>query len=926
MSVDISADTARVETAMSGSVIPKSGSSVSSKSPAGVELKAVGELGDRDNENSVYYTERKNNFDANSYTIQKGQKGWGGLEQKIKELDMKAQDIEKNEDGDVPVAVREQAEKDKGGDKFGTWNGVFVSCLLNIFGVIMFLRLPWTVGQAGIWLTVIIILISNVVTTITTLSMSAICTNGEVRAGGAYYLISRSMGHRIGGPIGVLFSLGQAVAVALYVIGFCETVVLLAPSTISGDELNDIRIFGLMVVSILLTMAYIGTGWVIKLQIFLLGLLVSSILSVIIGSLGATPEDEEKGFIGISSSAASDNANPEFRDGYDFFSVFAVFFPAVTGIMAGANISGDLEDPSKNIPTGTLWAILVSTIVYIVMAVLIGAVVQREPEGAENGLYGDPLIMVTVAIPYIGGPLVLAGIFAATFSSGLASLVGAPRILMAVAQDDLIPALKPFSVVRASDSSPIRGYFLTYIVSSGCILIGSLNAIAPLISMFFMITYGLINLSTFALEISKSPSWRPMFTYYNHWVSFGGFLLCLVIMFLTSWFIALAAIFIAAALYFYIDYRDPPVNWGSANQARQFYNVEKSMMRMRNFHSHVKTFRPHVLLLSGEPNDRLHLARFVASLRKGYGITVYGNVIKGDYEDQVKMFRHRKLDHGYFEDTSVPNLKVRGFLSSVIAPNMRQGVQSLLCCSGLGVMRPNTLMVEFLDDWDRLLKIHSKIGEEKKAMGAPVLESAKDVDDWIAVIRDGFKMGMGVMVARNLKKIDWESPKAENPTKTIDVYWLVDDGGLTLLIPYIISLHDWWKHRCIPNPIRLCIVGDAASCGVVTSLVRMFRIPCEINPCTLEGTEVDSLEHYKTYSRPKVVNKESKMKDKHWKNVADLIRKESKDAGIVFCTLPYPLKGIDNGMYMSWLDALSEDQPTILIRGNNENVLTFYLE
>ena len=152
--------------------------------------------------------------------------------------------------------------------------------LLNIFGVIMFLRLPWTVGQAGILLTLVIIFISNVVTTITTLSMSAICTNGEVKAGGAYYLISRSLGPRVGGPIGVMFSLGQAVAVALYVIGFCETVVLLSSDPITGDEMNDIRVYGIMVVTVLLIMAYIGTGWVINLQIGLLALLVGSILCV----------------------------------------------------------------------------------------------------------------------------------------------------------------------------------------------------------------------------------------------------------------------------------------------------------------------------------------------------------------------------------------------------------------------------------------------------------------------------------------------------------------------------------------------------------------------------------------------------------------------------------------------------------------------
>eukprot|EP00466_Bigelowiella_natans_P021009 jgi/Bigna1/87190/estExt_fgenesh1_pg.C_170175 len=848
----------------------------------------------------------KKRKEENDYTIAKGE-GWGDLENKLKELEQA-----KAEDSDASQP------------KFGTWNGVFVSCLLNIFGVIMFLRLPWTVGQAGILLTLVIIFISNVVTTITTLSMSAICTNGAVKAGGAYYLISRSLGPRVGGPIGVMFSLGQAVAVALYVIGFCETVVLLSSDPVTGDDLNDIRVFGIMVVTVLLIMAYIGTGWVIKLQIGLLGLLVGSITSVLIGSV-ATPPNEDKGFVGPGGSTISDNAGPEFRDGYDFFQVFAVFFPAVTGIMAGANISGDLINPSENIPKGTLYAIMVSTVVYMAMAIAIGAVVIRAPEDSsdEIGLYDDPLVMVEVAIPYIGGPLVLAGIFAATFSSGLASLVGAPRILMSVAQDDLIPALAPFGVYRQSDKSPVRGYFLTYFVSGCCILIGSLNAIAPLISMFFMITYGLINLSTFALEMSKSPSWRPKFTYFNKWVSFFGFLMCLVIMFLTSWYIALASIFLAGALYYYIHFRDPNVNWGSANQAREFYDVEKAMMRMRNHRTdNDKLYRPHYLIMTGEPKDRLHLCQFIASLRKGYGITVYGNVYTGSYRESVVEFRKKGFERGYYENSSVPTLKVRGFLSTVIAPSVREGLQSLLCCAGLGVLRPNTLVLGYKEDW----KNEMRMEEKKLASDTGDLT----VNNYVDMIRDGFKMGMGVMVCRNLKKLEWNY-EAETTDKTIDIYWLVDDGGLTLLIPYILSLHVWWQQRTGAGerkvPLQLILVGDIDSCNTVQTLVDLFRIPCKIKRCPLNlGKTSEALEKY---SKPKVVAKvreESKGKLEHWLKIGELIQTESKNALMVFVTLPYPLVGIEPELYMKWLDALSTTVPTVLIRGNNENVLTFYLE
>jgi len=241
--------------------------------------------------------------------------------------------------------------------KFGTWDGVFASCLLNIFGVIMFLRLPWVVGQAGVLWTLIIIGLAGIVVLLTSMSMAAIVTNGEVEGGGAYFMISRALGPAIGGASGVLFAFGLAVAVSMYVIGFCETLVGMGLS-ITGDELNDIRISGLIVLTVCLICVLIGIGWVVKLQLLLLALLTSSIISFFIGAL-LKPEEEDLPFAnGWFDGTLSENLLPEYRefqgDEYHFFSVFGIFFPAVTGIMAGANISGDLKDPSVNIPKGTL--------------------------------------------------------------------------------------------------------------------------------------------------------------------------------------------------------------------------------------------------------------------------------------------------------------------------------------------------------------------------------------------------------------------------------------------------------------------------------------------------------------------------------------------------------------------------------------------
>jgi len=349
-------------------------------------------------------------------------------------------------------------------------------------------------------------------------------------------------------------------------------------------------------------------------------------------------------------------------------------------------------------------------------------------------------------------------------------------------------------------------------------------------------------------------------------------------------------------------------------------------MRMRKHRSdNDKLFRPHYLIMTGVPKDRLHLCQFIASLRKGYGITIYGNVHTGKYRNEVIKFRKEGFEKGYYENLSVPTLKVRGFMSTTIAPSVRDGLQSLLCCSGLGVLRPNTLVLGYKEDWKDAMGT-----EAKRPAANDSGEKDLTTDDYVDMIRDGFKMGMGVMICRNLNNIAW-SLEAKSTDKTTDIYWLVDDGGLTLLIPYILSLSSWWQQRTgggeTKVPLRLILIGNTDSHDTVKSLVNLFRIPCEIKHCSLDSGKVAiTLEDYKNPKVASKVREESKGKLESWMRVGELIRTESKNASMVFVTLPYPLIGVETESYMKWLDTLSTDVPTVLIRGNNENVLTFYLE
>jgi len=252
------------------------------------------------------------------------------------------------------------------------------------------------------------------------------------------------------------------------------------------------------------------------------------------------------------------------------------------------------------------------------MAVMVGAVTVRYE------LINNTLVMSYICVTEY---LILLGIYAATLSSAIASLVGAPRILQAVARDQIFPwKILEYFAVADKDGNPIRGYFLSFGVAFCCNLIGELNAIAPLISQFFMLTYLLINLACFALTISKSPGWRPSFKYFNKWTAGFGSFLCLSIMFLLAWYYALIACTVASVLYFYVEWVDPEVNWGAAPQARKYYTAYKSILRLRKTKKHIKNWRPGLLVLVRDPLKRPQLMIFAQTLKKSHGPVFYATM------------------------------------------------------------------------------------------------------------------------------------------------------------------------------------------------------------------------------------------------------------------------------------------------------------
>ena len=416
--------------------------------------------------------------------------------------------------------------------KFGTFAGVFTPTLLTILGVIMYLRMGWVVGNAGLLGAWLIIIISFLITLTTALSMSAITTNIRIGAGGAYAIISQALGLEVGGSLGIPRYVSQGLAVTMYIFGFREGWLEIFPT--HNAFLVDIIVFG-----VLITIAYISADLAIKTQFFIMLVIILSLVSIVMaayyGSMAIPTEDAVR----WGTFEGATNGDP---GGIGFWIVFAVFFPASTGIMAGANMSGELKDPRKSIPTGTLWAIGVSFVIYMALAFWLAR------SASENELLNNYNIIIDRA--YFG-PLVIAGILGATFSSALASMVGSSRILFAMGEHRVLPYSK-FLAGQSANGQPRNAMIVTGIMIFVTMLLRDLNAVAPLVTLFFLITYAMINIVVIIEQKLGLISYRPLFKV-NKWIPWIGLASSVLAMFIINPTISLISISIVFVVYWFLS-------------------------------------------------------------------------------------------------------------------------------------------------------------------------------------------------------------------------------------------------------------------------------------------------------------------------------------------------------------------------------------
>uniref|UniRef100_A0A8C2DWW6 Solute carrier family 12 member 5a n=1 Tax=Cyprinus carpio TaxID=7962 RepID=A0A8C2DWW6_CYPCA len=765
----------------------------------------------------------------------------------------------------------EEAENNEGSRKkpvqaprMGTLMGVYLPCLQNILGVILFLRMTWMVGIGGVIEAFIIVLMCCSTTMLTAISMSAIATNGVVPAGGSYYMISRSLGPEFGGAVGICFYLGTTFAGAMYILGCIEILlVYIVPQAavfkmegLEGAEaeaamLNNMRVYGTLVLSFMAIVVFVGVKYVNKLALLFLACVICSILAVYAGViktafeppvfpvcvlgnrtlvwkgfdvcakvierengtvttklwrlfcdsefLNATCDSyfannnitEIQGIPGVMSGILRENLFGNYMDKgafieklglpsvdepdsvptntnryvladiTSFFTMLVgIYFPSVTGIMAGSNRSGDLQDAQKSIPIGTILAITTTSIIYMSSVLLFGSCIEGT-----------------------------------------------------VLRDKYVMCLKWSKHLRHS-----RGYPFLFIeivclfLSCGC--------------RFFLMCYMFVNLACAVQTLLRTPNWRPRFKFYHWTLSFLGMSLCLSLMFICSWYYAIIAMAIAGCIYKYIEFRGAEKEWGDGIRGLSLSAARFALMRLEEGPPHTKNWRPQILVLvsmDSELNvEQPRLLSLTNQLKAGKGLTIVGTALEGTYLENHPQAQQAEQSLKKLMEAE----KVKGFCQVVISSNMRDATSHLVQAGGLGGLQHNTVLACWPRNW----------------------KQAEDHQSWrnfIELVRETTAASKALLVPKNISAFPSNGERFTEGH--IDVWWIVHDGGMLMLLPFLLRQHKVWR-KC---KMRIFTVAQMDDNSIqmkkdLTTFLYHLRIDAAVEVVEMHDSDISAYTYEKT--------------------------------------------------------------------------------
>ncbi|KAJ2664439.1 hypothetical protein IW148_002019 [Coemansia sp. RSA 1199] len=751
--------------------------------------------------------------------------------------------------------------------KLGTWDGVFLPVMLSIWGILVYVRMGYFLSQVGIVGTAASFVCGYLTTTMTTLSISAISTNGTVKGGGPYYMLSRSLGPEFGGSIGLMFYAGTLLSAVLNTVAFTEPLLSNFGQT-QGDVSHmfpEGTNWHILYSSILFTLCTVicltGAQMFARASTFLSTFIIASTGMILVSFAVQRPfVDEEKSvyYTGWSMVTFRENLWPDLqpiaqgRPSETIGSVLGVLFPACIGIMAGASMSSSLRKPSKSIPKGTLWAVMLTFILYMAMVLCLGATTRRVTL-RENFNVLQEINILPIVVP--------VGAIITSVTSTLSGVLSSASVLQAIAKDDLFAFLRPLKQ-RPGNDGMTRAVLTTYVLGQMAFFVGDTNAVAPFTTMFNLIMFAFVNLACLVLKLAASVNFRPTFHYFKAWTACLGALGCFAIMCVVDVVSALMSTAVVTVLFLYVHYTCAPKAWGDVTQSLIYHQCRKYMLRLDLRKDHVKFWRPQILLLVHNPRSSLRLIRFCNALKKG-GLYVIGHVIKGDFHEMLPEFRAQEAAWLRLVD----ELHVKAFVNLTIASSDDQGARSIAFGAGLGGMRPNIVVLGFLNNGPESLVSD---GGPQLPTDRIRLNEAINAPSYVRIIEDVMAMGKAVGVAYGFSELDLgpevhgcnsvvQPPlgNTKRPAKQYIDLWPIQIGTSTvatssrhdayltnfdsyvmvLQLGTVLHLVPYWSKRFVLRV--MCFVehqGDVAEeSRRVAKLLRDLRVDAELHVHYLQG-------------------------------------------------------------------------------------------
>jgi len=672
--------------------------------------------------------------------------------------------------------------------KFGTFLGVYVPSVLTILGLIMYLRFGWVVGNVGLGLTIVIVLLASSITFITGLSASAIATNIKVGVGGEYFLVSRSLGMETGGAIGIPLYFCRTLSVTFYCFGLSEVILAIWPAGWVELPSFALQLFTAILIILVTLLSGKSAELTLKSQIPIMILVGLSILALAGGVLF---NNTHAPIMEASYSTANNG----------FWYVFAVFFPAVTGFTAGIGMSGDLKKPRRSIPKGTLGAVLTGTLIYLIILILFaitGLLTIEQLTDLEFGL------RTWTSVALLGGILVFPAVLGAILSSAFGSILGGPRVLQALSMDGLAPK---FLAKLSRTGQPTNATWISGTIALLAVGLGALNTIAQLVSILFLTLYVTINFSAALEDFVAEPSYRPRIKV-PWYVSILGALGAIGVMFLINPWACLIALAIVAGLYIWLRTRTIEQQWGDVSVGFWIKVARYALLQLKNRTVHGRNWRPLMLLFIKDVEKQLSLIKLGELLGQNHGILTLAHLtsstgsIADDTRVSMEVEMRKKIAHHGFQ----------AFCEVHSVTDFQEGFVEISKGHGLAGLRTNTILFDWSNE------------EEGQVKELKAIRALREKDKNVIVCKS--TAGLTQM------------------GKKIDIWWRgqQNNGDLMLLLAHLLKLNREWESAEIRilSLVNTSQVEQQLKKGLI-KLLREARIQASVDVIVSDATFIETL-------------------------------------------------------------------------------------